>query len=119
MHFTATLLTLAASIAAVTAAPTAQRISARDDSVTVGLWGAADAYYIVNIPVDGQPHSTKGNPLSSLSISAVSWSDTEWGVTCTFTGVDQVRAPVVLSNQVNGQWQVGPPQTITSITCTY
>ena len=79
------------------------------NDITIELIGAADAKYPINVPLGGGPVATN----NALSISQVRSS---YGniPACTFTTVDHPPALVLIAP---GLWNLGPPQTVNSVSC--
>ncbi|KAH8597705.1 hypothetical protein B0O99DRAFT_507606 [Bisporella sp. PMI_857] len=100
------ILSVAAFFAFVHSLPTEKRTVAVD----VTFYGAADAKYTLSVPLDGSAVLTN----NVLSISRVS-SSINVAKQCTLKTVDY---PPALVEGPPGSWQVGPPQTVTSIACT-
>jgi hypothetical protein len=108
--YLSTIFGAAASLALVSAAPTAKRYN----SYNIHFNGAAGAAYTVSVPFDGNSHATN-NVLSISSVSVDAGCDVDISAQCILTTVDY---PPALVAQGNGVWTVGPPQTVTAITCT-
>ncbi|KUJ08892.1 uncharacterized protein LY89DRAFT_741720 [Mollisia scopiformis] len=108
VSFTSSLFAVAAALSLVSAAPAAD-VSARTAPafVAVTLYGAAGASYTTDVYFDEDATYT----YNDLSISSVSFDHKL--AYCTFYGIDEETAPPVISNG----GQVGPPQTIISISC--
>ena len=104
MYFT-TATTLAALSALASAAP----LVARTDYAWITFNGAAGANYKANVPLDGSVYTT-GNALSISTIDA----PIDVPALCKLHTVDYTPALVQTSP---GHWNVGPPQTVISITC--
>ncbi|KAL2061551.1 hypothetical protein VTL71DRAFT_6928 [Oculimacula yallundae] len=106
-----TLLSLAASAALTQAAPLQERTGTYyPPSANIVFHGAADAAYSVNVPLDGSLTYT----YNALSISSVSSDTINIGSQCTLHTVDY---PPALVQGPPNTWVVGPPQTVTSISC--
>jgi len=104
MYFT-TACTFAASLAFASAAP----LVARTDYTWITFNGAAGANYKANVPLDGSVYTTN----NALSISTIDAS-INVPAQCTLHTVDYTPALVLTSP---GHWNVGPPQTVISISC--
>ncbi|RDL40234.1 Uncharacterized protein BP5553_00213 [Venustampulla echinocandica] len=102
----ATILSLAACLSLGTASP----VDRRTGSGVIVFHGAAGAQYTLTVPLDGSNTPTN----NVLSISSVSSSTVNVGSQCTLHTVD---SPVALVEGPAGTWVVGPPQTVTSISC--
>jgi hypothetical protein len=109
MYFS-TIVGAAASLALVSAVP----LSKRYDSYNIHFNGAAGASYTVSVPFDGNSHPTN-NVLSISSVSVDPGVTVDISTQCVLTTVD---VPPALVAQGGGVWTVGPPQTVTSISCT-
>jgi hypothetical protein len=86
------------------------------NSITIEFDGAdpdvdPNAKYILTVPLNGTPVFTN-NP---LSITALVSNYAALATNCVFDAVDYPPALVATSAT---RWQVGPPQTIISVTCT-
>ncbi|KAG4432957.1 hypothetical protein IFR05_011552 [Cadophora sp. M221] len=101
-----TVLSLAAGAALTQAAPLQSRTSYAD----IVFHGAADAAYSLSVPLDGSLTYT----YNALSISSVSSTGVNVATQCTLHTVDY--PPALVEGPAN-TWVVGPPQTVTSISC--
>lgn len=124
-----TLFTIAVVLGMSSAAPLKARY---DPAVEIIFNGAAGASYTVEVPLDGSVTATSTFSLFSsryllfLSIATNSLIDNVLSISsieapidvdslCTLVTVDS--PPPVLVEGPSGTWVVGPPQTITSISC--
>ncbi|QSZ30058.1 hypothetical protein DSL72_004576 [Monilinia vaccinii-corymbosi] len=78
-------------------------------TISMDLIGAANANYTITVPLGGGPVTTNND----LSISQV-FSDWANVPSCTFDTVDYKPAFVQIAP---GLWNLGPPQTVRSVTC--
>lgn len=101
------VISLATCLALIQAAP----LTARTGSGVIVFHGAADAQYTLTVPLDGTDTPTK----NALSISSVSSDTINVKDQCILKTVDY---PPALVEGPKNTWVVGPPQTVTSISCT-
>lgn len=101
------VISLATCLALIQAAPLTTRI----DSGVIVFHGAAGAQYTLTVPLDSSETLTK----NVLSISSVSSDTINVKNQCTLNTVDY---PPALVEGPKNTWVVGPPQTVTSISCT-
>ncbi|KUJ10483.1 uncharacterized protein LY89DRAFT_656267 [Mollisia scopiformis] len=101
------IISLASCLALIHAAP----VSPRTTSGVIVFNGAAGASYSLTVPLDGSDQPTN----NALSISSVSSDTIDIGTQCTLYTVDY---PPALVEGPTDTWVVGPPQTVTSISCT-
>jgi hypothetical protein len=118
-----TVFGLAAFLSTVAAAP-----APRAATGTIVFKGAADAEYTLTVPLDGTDTPTSKLSLfyylkhfinnatdNVLSISSVTSSTINVASQCVLHTVDY--PPALVEGPAN-TWVVGPPQTVTSISCT-
>lgn len=104
-----TIFAVTSSLALTTSAfPTFKRQTPPTYILT--LKGAADAFYTLAVPADNTFHPTN----NVLSISSVSSSNVNVASYCTLQTVDYPPALVQISG---GEWNVGPPQSVTAVKC--
>lgn len=103
------ILSVASGLALTHAAPLTGRTSIAGAEIV--FHGAADAQYSLTVPLDGTLTYTN----NALSISSVSSSSINIASECVLNTVDY---PPALVSGPPGTWTVGPPQTVTSISCT-
>ncbi|KAE8441560.1 hypothetical protein EG329_004679 [Mollisiaceae sp. DMI_Dod_QoI] len=86
-------------------------LASRTNSGVIVFHGAAGAQYSLTVPLDGSIQLTN----NALSISSVSSDTINVQNQCTLKTVDY---PPALVEGPTNTWVVGPPQTVTSISCT-
>ncbi|KAB5580497.1 hypothetical protein GE09DRAFT_439492 [Coniochaeta sp. 2T2.1] len=101
---------LLAALASAAPAPAAKRVAQRTvPEVTLTYTGAADTFFAIAVPADGQPYTIQ----DKLSVTYVS-SNAPAGVTCTSTGID---GSVTVNYGPQEFVPIGPPQTQVEVTC--
>ncbi|KAL5314995.1 hypothetical protein ACEPPN_017645 [Leptodophora sp. 'Broadleaf-Isolate-01'] len=124
--FTSCAVALATLLSITSASPTGRaQLAARSPtyeyptSVQVTLRGATpEASYCLDVPLNapyGSPTSTTPYDPHQLSISYVDYDHSV--AVCTFYGVDEHTA--VAATVVEYNYQLGPPQPICAVWCTY